>query len=64
MCQQRKEVKKDHHPLLDVVGNKAATNEEKVQVLNAFFALVFNNKTKVPSPLNWKTETGSRMKPL
>lgn len=31
-------------PLLDLQGNKVTKNEEKIEVLNAFFALVCNSK--------------------
>lgn len=40
--------------------------EEKAEVFNAFFALVFNSKTSCSpgtSPLSWKMDTGSRMQP-
>jgi len=37
--------KKSFHSLLDVRGNIANKDEEKVEVLNAFFASVFNSQT-------------------
>lgn len=55
MCQQRKEAKENYHPLFYVVGKKTATNEEKVQVLNDFFAQSLITRPlviKVPHPLN------------
>ena len=33
------------HPLLDARGNTATKHEEKAEVVNAFFALVFNSQT-------------------
>ena len=33
------------HPLLDAGGNIVTSDEEKAEVLNGFFASVFNNKT-------------------
>jgi len=53
-------------------GNIVTKDEEKAEVLIAFFASVivrpvFNTVTpvvlQIPSPLSWKTGTGSRMKP-
>ena len=40
-----KRAKESLHPLLDARGNIATKNEEKAEVVNAFFASVFNNQT-------------------
>uniref|UniRef100_A0A8D0F5L1 Reverse transcriptase domain-containing protein n=1 Tax=Strix occidentalis caurina TaxID=311401 RepID=A0A8D0F5L1_STROC len=40
-----KETKESLHPLLDIGGNMVMSDEEMLEVLNAFFASVFNNKT-------------------
>ena len=60
----RRRAKENLHPLLDVEGNIVTRDEEKTDVINAFFASVFNGKTTcslgtIPSE---KTEMGSRMK--
>ena len=54
------------HPLLDPGGNMATSDEEKAEVLNAFFASVFNNRTSCIEgiqPPQQKTKTG-RTTPL
>jgi len=41
----KKRAKESLHPLLDARGNIASKAEEKAEVLNAFFASVFNSQT-------------------
>jgi len=38
-------VKENLHPLLDAEGNMVTKNQDKAEVLNTFFATVFNSKT-------------------
>ncbi|KAF1454703.1 putative RNA-directed DNA polymerase from transposon X-element, partial [Spheniscus demersus] len=44
----KKRAKETLHPLLDAGGNIVTEDEEKVEVLNAFFASVFNRQTGYP----------------
>ena len=56
----KRRVKENLPSLLDAGGNAVTKGEEKAEVLHAFCdPLVL----MVPSPLRWKTGTGSRMKP-
>lgn len=41
----KRRAKENIHPLLDVRGNVVTKDEEKAEVLNAFLASGFNNKT-------------------
>ena len=52
------------HPLLDVRGNTANKDEEKAEVLSAFFASVFNSQTGYSQgswSQCWKTGMESRI---
>ncbi|KAK0674966.1 LIN1 transcriptase, partial [Pygoscelis papua] len=44
----KKRAKENLHSLLDAGGNIVTEDEEKVEVLNAFFASVFNRQTSYP----------------
>jgi len=44
----QKRAKENLHPLLDEGGNIATKDEEKAEVLNAFFASVFSSQTGYP----------------
>ncbi|PKU46175.1 rna-directed dna polymerase from mobile element jockey-like [Limosa lapponica baueri] len=44
----KKRVKENLHPLLDAGGNIATKDEEKAEILNAFFTSVFNSRTSYP----------------
>ncbi|KAF1468727.1 hypothetical protein FQV17_0013856, partial [Megadyptes antipodes antipodes] len=44
----KKRAKENLHPLLDAGGNIVTEDEEKVEVLNAFFVSAFNRQTSYP----------------
>lgn len=44
----KKRAKENLHSLLDVEGSIVTKDEEKAEVLGAYFASVFNRKTRYP----------------
>ena len=52
----KRRAKKNFHPLLDTEGNMVTKDQDKAEVLNAFFTSVFSIKTssfQAHSPLCW-----------
>ncbi|KAK4820811.1 LOW QUALITY PROTEIN: hypothetical protein QYF61_007205 [Mycteria americana] len=62
----KKRAKENLPPLLDAGGNIATKDEEKAEVLNAFFASVFNSQTSYPQgiqPPELEDRDGEQNKP-
>ncbi|KAK4811295.1 hypothetical protein QYF61_023347 [Mycteria americana] len=62
----KKRAKENLPPLLDAGGNIATKDEEKAEVLNAFFASVFNSQTSYPQgiqPPEQEDRDGEQNKP-
>ena len=62
----KRKTRESLHSLLDAGGNMVTSDKEKAEVLNAFFASVFNSKTSCIegiSLLSQKTETGRTTPP-
>lgn len=64
--QQDEEYAVSIHITRTAAGNITTENEEKAEILNAYFTFVFNNQTSFPEgthPPSQKTGMGSKIKP-